>query len=125
MATRRNIATMLQYTEYPSTRDKLGALLSEDGGRYQQEVLAKRKSVLDLLEEHPTCDLPFNVFLEMLAPLAPRYYSISSSSLVSPRHCSITVGVLSAPARSGRGFSSFAGHDFEPRCFSRDAEPIR
>ena len=39
----------------------------------------------------------------MLAPLAPRYYSISSSSLVSPRHCSITVGVLSAPARSGRG----------------------
>ena len=39
----------------------------------------------------------------MLPPLAPRYYSISSSPLVSPRHCAITVGHLSGVARSGLG----------------------
>jgi cytochrome P450/NADPH-cytochrome P450 reductase len=103
VATRRNIATMLEYTEYPSTRDKLAELIAEDGVRYREEVLAKRKSVLDLLDEHPTCELPFHVFLEMLPPLAPRYYSISSSPLVSPRHCAITVGHLSGVARSGLG----------------------
>ena len=37
----------------------------------------------------------------MLPPLRPRYYSISSSPLVSPDVCSITVGVLRGPARSG------------------------
>jgi cytochrome P450/NADPH-cytochrome P450 reductase len=66
-------------------------------------VLATRRSVLDLLEEHPTCRLPFAVYLQLLAPLAPRYYSISSSSRVEPRTCSITVGALAGPARSGRG----------------------
>ncbi len=39
----------------------------------------------------------------MLSPLAPRYYSISSSPLRDPRHLSITVAVVNAPARSGRG----------------------
>lgn len=103
VATRRDIATMLRHTEYPLTRAKLEALLDEDGERYRKDVLAGRKSVIDLLEEHPTCELPFNVYLEMLPALSPRYYSISSSGKVSPQTCSITVGVLTGPARSGRG----------------------
>jgi cytochrome P450/NADPH-cytochrome P450 reductase len=103
VATRRDIAAMLRHTEYPLTRTKLEALLAVDGEHYRAEVLAKRKSVLDLLEEHSPCDLPFNLYLEMLPALSPRYYSISSSPRVSPDACSVTVGVLTAPARSGRG----------------------
>ncbi len=41
--------------------------------------------------------------------LAPRYYSISSSPLVSPGACSVTEGVLRAPSRCGPG-------DFEGVC---------
>ena len=37
-----------------------------DEARYKDEVMARRKSVLDLLEEYPACQLPFNVYLEML-----------------------------------------------------------
>jgi cytochrome P450/NADPH-cytochrome P450 reductase len=66
-------------------------------------VLAKRKSVFDLLEEHPACELPFHAYLEMLSLLAPRYYSISSSPSGDPARCSVTVGVVQAPASSGRG----------------------
>ena len=62
-----------------------------------------RKSVLDLLDEFPSCSLPFEVFLDLLPPLRPRDYSISSSPLVSADTCSITVGVVDAPARSGNG----------------------
>jgi len=101
VAGRRDIATMLAHTEYPWTRDALGTLLEDDA--YREHVLAPRRSLLDLLEEHPACRLPFAAYLQLLRPLAPRYYSISSSSLVAPRTCSLTVGVLTGPARSGRG----------------------
>ena len=43
------------------------------------------------------------VFLDLLPPLRPRYYSISSSPLVASDTCSLTVGVLETPARSGQG----------------------
>jgi cytochrome P450/NADPH-cytochrome P450 reductase len=40
----------------------------------------------------------------MLSLLSPRYYSISSSpAVVGPSKCSVTVGVVEAPAISGRG----------------------
>ena len=82
VVSRRDIQTLLDYTEYPWTRDALAALLdpADDGRAYREQVLACRRSVLDLLEEHPTCQVPFEVFLQLLGPLAPRYYSISSSS---------------------------------------------
>ena len=66
-------------------------------------MLARRKSVFDLLEEHPACELPFHLYLEMLSLLAPRYYSISSSPAGESQRCSATVGVVEAPASSGRG----------------------
>jgi cytochrome P450/NADPH-cytochrome P450 reductase len=71
--------------------------------RYRSEVLLKRKSVFDLLEEYPACELPFHLYLEMLSLLAPRYYSISSSPQGDAARCSITTAVVEAPASSGRG----------------------
>ena len=56
---------------------------------------------------YPACALPFEIYLDLLPPLRPRYYSISSSPLVDQGVCSITTGVVRAPARSGRGV--FAG----------------
>ena len=106
VATRSQIRTMAEHTECPWTRPRLLALAGEDEAglaRYRSEVLAPRKSVIDLMEEYPACALPLHAYLEMLAPLAPRYYSISSSPLRDPRRVSITVAVVEAPARSGRG----------------------
>lgn len=101
-ATRKQIQGMADHTECPWTRPRLLAL-TEDESRYREDVLARRKSILDLLEEYPACQLPFNRYLEMLPPLRPRYYSISSSPLREPRRCSITVALVEGPARSGRG----------------------
>jgi cytochrome P450 / NADPH-cytochrome P450 reductase len=102
VATRRQIQALAQHTECPWTRPQL-TMLAGDEQRYKDDVMAKRKSLIDLLEEYPACAVPFNVFLEMLPPLRPRYYSISSSPLATPRVCSITVAVAEGPARSGRG----------------------
>ncbi|MFM9425768.1 cytochrome P450/NADPH-cytochrome P450 reductase [Variovorax sp. GrIS 2.14] len=106
VATRKQIGTMAEHTRCPVTQNALGASIGGDeaaAAHYKSEVLMPRKSVLDLLEEFPACELPLAVYLEMLSPLSPRYYSISSSPKVDASRCSVTVGVVSAPARSGRG----------------------
>jgi cytochrome P450/NADPH-cytochrome P450 reductase len=106
VATRKQIQIMSEHTRCPVTKPKLSAFVGDDaeaGERYRGEILAKRKSVFDLLSEYPACELPFHTYLEMLSLLAPRYYSISSSPSVDPARCSITVGVVQGPAASGRG----------------------
>jgi cytochrome P450/NADPH-cytochrome P450 reductase len=106
VATRKQIQIMSEHTRCPMTKPKLLALVGDDAAateRYRTDVLGKRKSVFDLLEEHPACELPFHAFLEMLSLLAPRYYSISSSPSGDPTRCSITAAVVEAPASSGRG----------------------
>ena len=101
VAGRRDITRLLDHTDYPWSREQLQELL--DGDTYREQVLDHRLSVLDLLELHPTCRLPFEVYLELLSPLSPRYYSISSSGRVQPKACSITVASLVGEARSGSG----------------------
>ena len=106
VATRKQIQIMSEHTRCPVTAPKLAAYTGDDEAsaeRYRNEVLDRRKSVFDMLEEYPACELPFHTYLEMLSLLAPRYYSISSSPSVDPAHCSVTVGVVEAPASSGRG----------------------
>jgi cytochrome P450/NADPH-cytochrome P450 reductase len=106
VATRAQIQVLAEYTECPPEKAKLEALAGDDPdsvARYREQVLSKRLSLLDLLEMYPACSLPFNIYLELLQPLRPRYYSISSSPLAQPHQCSLTVGVVNAPARSGRG----------------------
>ncbi len=106
VATRKHIQTMAEHTRCPMTRPKLEALGGESdeaAALYRADVLAKRKSAFDLLEEFPACELPLAAYLEMLPVMQPRYYSISSSPKVDAARCSMTVGVVEGPARSGRG----------------------
>ena len=106
VASRKDVATLARHTRCPITRAKLEALAAatgEGGDAYRAEVFLKRRSILDLLEEFPAAELPFHIFLEMIPWMAPRYYSISSSPRATPGRCSITVGVVEGPARSGHG----------------------
>jgi cytochrome P450/NADPH-cytochrome P450 reductase len=106
VATQQQLAVLAEHNPCPPEKEQLLALAGQDEAakaQYREAVLLKRKSLLDLLEEFPACQLPFNLYLEMLPALRPRYYSISSSSLQQKRICSLTVGVVEGPARSGRG----------------------
>jgi cytochrome P450/NADPH-cytochrome P450 reductase len=106
VAGRAQIQVLAEYSDAPVDKEKLLRLAGDDEeslARYQAEVVAPHKSLLDLLEEVPSCRLPFNIYLELLPPLRPCYYSISSSPLMEAHACSITVAVVDAPARSGQG----------------------
>ena len=110
VATRKQIQIMAEHTRCPMTKPKLLALSGDDEAsqaRYRAEVMTKRKSVFDLLQENPACELPFHVFIEKMSLLTPRYYSISSSPLaMGGSKCSVTVAVVHAPAASGNGMFS-------------------
>jgi cytochrome P450/NADPH-cytochrome P450 reductase len=120
------------------TRKKVTALAEEE--TYKSEVILKRFSVLDVLEDNPECQLPFEIFLDMLKPLTPRQYSISSSPLANVEFeetsqgsgqrlvASLTYDVHDKPAWSGadRKFQGVASTYLarkEPgdklRCFTR------
>jgi cytochrome P450/NADPH-cytochrome P450 reductase len=105
-ARRSDIEILVDYTEVPAEKAALVAF-SGDGpdatARYRDEVLARNRSLLDLLEDHPSCKLPFNLFVELVPTMRPRYFSISSSPLLSRDEASITVGIVEGPARSGHG----------------------
>ncbi|MEL6212425.1 MAG: cytochrome P450, partial [Pseudomonadota bacterium] len=105
-ASRKDVGVLASHTRCPDTKAKLEALAKRaDNGSdlYRSEVFLKHKSVFDLLEEFPACELPFAVFLELIPWISPRYYSISSSPKADPQRCSITVGVVEGEARSGNG----------------------
>jgi cytochrome P450/NADPH-cytochrome P450 reductase len=106
VASRDDIAIVASHTSDPSDRAVLEVMAGDDEqahAAYREQVYLPNRSVLDLLETLPSCELPFELYLDMLPPLRPRYYSISSSPLAASEACSITVGVLRAPARSGSG----------------------
>ena len=101
-------------TQCPDTRAKLAALAE----RYDEEVAAKRLTLIDLLDAWPAAELSLDRFVELSAPIAPRFYSIASSPLVSPDMVELIVGTTVAPAWSGlgehRGFASSYMASVEP-----------
>ncbi|KAI1108826.1 cytochrome P450 [Nemania sp. NC0429] len=105
LASKRQIEAIAK-TADGSERSKLQELTSSEEA-FKSGVIDKRMSVLDLLEDHPSAKLSFAAYLDMLRPLTPRQYSISSSPLATPPGqpvlASLTYDVHAAPARSGNG----------------------
>jgi cytochrome P450/NADPH-cytochrome P450 reductase len=75
-----------------------------------EALAARRTTLLDLLDAHPAAELSLDAFVELSAPISPRFYSIASSPLSSPGTADLIVGTTVAPAWSGlgehRGFAS-------------------
>jgi cytochrome P450/NADPH-cytochrome P450 reductase len=110
VASRTGLAAMAAHLPEGPAREQLAALAgTDDDARagYREQIAKPRHTLLELLEAHPDCDLPFAEFLDLLPPLRPRFYSISSSPKVSSE-VSLTVGVLEGPARCGDG-STYRG----------------
>lgn len=96
-ATRQQIAQLIAATDCPPDKRALQALVA-DAHAYAATVFNIRVTVLDLLERYPAVQLPFGSFLQLLSPLTPRQYSISSTPRWREDHVTVTVAVLRTPA---------------------------
>jgi cytochrome P450/NADPH-cytochrome P450 reductase len=97
-ATTRDLRGLIDASTTDSTRTILEGLISA----YAEKVLAKRLSVLDILETYKDIKLSLTAFLQMLPAMRVRQYSISSSPLWNPQHVTLTVSIIEGPAISGR-----------------------
>ncbi|WP_371018154.1 bifunctional cytochrome P450/NADPH--P450 reductase [Pseudalkalibacillus sp. JSM 102089] len=100
-ATRSQIRALAAHTVCPPHVVELEQLLEDD--TYKKEVLEKRVTMLELVEEYMACEIPFERFIALLPPLKARYYSISSSPLYKEREASMTVSVVRDTAWNGKG----------------------
>ncbi|ANU21480.1 NADPH--cytochrome reductase [Planococcus plakortidis] len=100
-ATRAQLRELAKSNPCPPHKAELEGLVEDE--TYKREVLAKRLTMLELLERFMSCEMEFENFLSLLPPLKARYYSISSSPRVSSSKASITVSVVKGDAWSGTG----------------------
>lgn len=71
---------------------------------YTTDIVAKRVNIIDLLDDFRECQLPFATYLDMLKPLTPRQYSISSSPLAN-------VEFIETPQGSGQRLTASLTYD--------------
>lgn len=83
-----------KYTTDPQQKSKLNRLSTTEGAAEYEEFTQQRPNLLEVLDMFPSCNPPLFQLLDMLSPNKPRYFSISSSRLVTPSKISLTVGIV-------------------------------
>ncbi|XP_076845953.1 nitric oxide synthase 1 isoform X2 [Brachyhypopomus gauderio] len=99
----------------PLLLQQFALLATSDKQRKRLEVLSKglqeyeewkwynNPTMVEVLEEFPSLQVPCTFFLTQLPLLQPRYYSISSSPDLHPGEIHLTVAVVSYRTRDGAG----------------------
>lgn len=100
-ATRAHVTALARTTRCPPEKAELDSLCTPEV--FPDAVLAKRLSLLDLLERYQSCSITFAQFLGMLPAMRTRQYSISSSPTWRHSAASLTVAVVDGPSWSGNG----------------------
>uniref|UniRef100_A0A8C9SCT3 Nitric oxide synthase n=2 Tax=Scleropages formosus TaxID=113540 RepID=A0A8C9SCT3_SCLFO len=78
-------------------------LLSKGLQEYEEWKWYNNPTMVEVLEEFPSLQIPCTLLLTQLPLLQPRYYSISSSSDTYPGEIHLTVAVVSYRTRDGEG----------------------
>uniref|UniRef100_A0A9L0JTE3 Nitric oxide synthase n=1 Tax=Equus asinus TaxID=9793 RepID=A0A9L0JTE3_EQUAS len=78
-------------------------VLSKGLQEYEEWKWGKNPTIVEVLEEFPSIQMPATLLLTQLSLLQPRYYSISSSPDMYPDEVHLTVAVVSYRTRDGEG----------------------
>ncbi|XP_041078618.1 nitric oxide synthase, brain-like [Polyodon spathula] len=78
-------------------------VLSKGLQEYEQWKWCNNPTIVEVLEEFPSLQIPSTLLLTQLPLLQPRYYSISSSPDMYPGEIHLTVAVVSYRTRDGEG----------------------
>jgi NADPH-ferrihemoprotein reductase len=95
---RQFIGSLAQFSPNEQIKAEMQKIGS-DKDYFHSQVASKRYNIAQFLEANSEGNswdnIPFSIFIEGLHKIQPRYYSISSSSLVQPKKISITAVVES------------------------------
>ncbi|KAJ0413483.1 hypothetical protein BJY00DRAFT_306284 [Aspergillus carlsbadensis] len=107
---RQFLQTCTRFTADQQQREAL-AKLGDDKDYFAELVSSRRLNIAELIETispgNPASTIPFAILIEGIRALQPRYYSISSSSLVEKERVAITA-VVESTKLDGRWFKGVA-----------------
>lgn len=94
---------LVPYVVDPTESELMHKLSSHDGREEYRHLVCERGETLAelLLESFSSISIPLEHFLCIVPHLHPRYYTISSSSSISPTRAHITVAVLQQEKQQG------------------------
>ncbi|KAF1331738.1 Nadph-cytochrome p450 reductase, partial [Globisporangium splendens] len=100
---------MAYYARDPAEKAKLLYLADKEGkDEYQKWILDDERSYVDVLAHFTSVQIPIAALIQLVPFMAPRYYTISSSSLVNPQRVHITVSIIMNEKDDGRVFHGVA-----------------
>ncbi len=87
--------SLLPAPNFVLQKRRLQHLTSRDGkAEFHSWVTAAERSVLEVFQEFPSIKVPFEHLVQLLPRLAPRSYTICSSSVVTPNTVHLAVSVV-------------------------------
>ena len=99
------LVALAEMAEAPADKERLVSLASRDKtDHYHDFIIRGMRTLLDVLAVVPSVNPPLGKLLELLPRLQPRYYSISSASVTSPRCVHVTAVVVETVCNDGRTF---------------------
>ncbi|MFJ2002764.1 cytochrome P450 [Streptomyces chartreusis] len=117
LTVRRLLTHHVELLERPSAA-QLAALAAANPCPPERIALAgltdDPRTLVEVIEDFPALRgaLDWPTLLDLLTPLRPRHYSISSSPAVDPGHADLMISLLQAPARSGKGIHRGTGSGY-------------
>ncbi|MFB6636914.1 cytochrome P450 [Streptomyces chartreusis] len=117
LTVRRLLTHHVELLERPSAA-QLAALATANPCPPERIALAgltdDPRTLVETIEDFPALRgaLDWPTLLDLLTPLRPRHYSISSSPAVDPGHADLMISLLQAPARSGKGIHRGTGSGY-------------
>ncbi|MFE7446326.1 cytochrome P450 [Streptomyces chartreusis] len=117
LTVRRLLTHHVELLERPSAA-QLAALAAANPCPPERIALAgltdDPRTLVEMIEDFPALRgaLDWATLLDLLTPLRPRHYSISSSPAVDPGHADLMISLLQAPARSGKGIHRGTGSGY-------------
>jgi len=104
-------------------RNNSGEVPEGAADEYERYVLQGRRTLLEVLQEHPSVKVSVGAVLGMLPPLKPRYYSISSSPKHSAGTVTISVSVVQGPSPTGRRHLGLCSNALKAQACQRSFPP--
>jgi len=102
---RAMLVALAEMAQSPEDKERLVKLAMKDNtDKYHEYIIKSTRTLLDVLNDLPSVNPPSGKILEIMPRLQPRYYSISSASLTSPRCVHVTAVVVEEECGDGRKF---------------------